>query len=135
MRVRLLHVAAVLTLATAPSAAQDPVPASDPTDASARASLMQAISRQLHPHWVPPQERGTDGLVTVLAWDLNEDGSLKDAPRVVRQTGINDTNRQYASLHAERAVRAVQQAAPFVLPKELYDKWKRISEWRFDRRT
>ena len=70
----------------------------------------------------------------MLAWELNADGSLAGRPRVVSQTGITDSNRPQAALHAERAVRAVQLAAPFDLPEEFYDRWRRIREWRFDRR-
>jgi hypothetical protein len=53
---------------------------------------------------------------------------------VVRQEGITDSNRPQAARHAEQAIRAVQLAAPFDLPPEFYDKWKRIRAWRFDRK-
>jgi outer membrane biosynthesis protein TonB len=96
---------------------------------SERAALEGAISRQLKPHWSAPQGVDAELLVTVVSWNLNKDGSLSGAPRVVRQTGINDANRAQASRHAEQAIRAVQLAAPFNLPAEYYDGWKRI---RFD---
>ena len=99
-----------------------------------QASLQQAINRQLKPHWSAPAGVDAEKLVTVLSWELNSDGSLSGRPRVVSQTGITDSNRPQAALHAERAIRAVQLAAPFNLPEEFYDKWKRIREWRFDRR-
>jgi uncharacterized protein YbjT (DUF2867 family) len=70
----------------------------------------------------------------VLAWDLNRDGSLAGTPRVVRQEGVNDVNRAQAPRHAEQAIRAVRLAAPFVLPADLYDGWKRVSDFRFDKR-
>lgn len=103
--------------------------------ASEAASLRSAISRQIKPYWAVPQGLDAEKLVTVLAWDLNPDGSLKGRPRVISQSGITDGNRNQADLHAERAIRAVQQAAPFRLPPEFYNEWKRISEWKFDRRT
>jgi len=99
-----------------------------------QASLRQAINRQLKPNWSAPQGADAELLVTVLSWDLNEDGSLAGKPRVVEQLGINDTNRAQASRHAEQAIRAVQLAAPFDLPPQYYNGWKRIREWRFDRR-
>lgn len=99
-----------------------------------QASLEQAINRQLRPRWSAPQGVDAEKLVTVLSWELNPDGSLKGRPQVVSQSGINDSNRPQASLHAERAIRAVQLAAPFELPEQFYDKWKRIRTWRFDRR-
>jgi len=99
-----------------------------------QASLQQAINRQLKPHWSAPSGVDAELLVTVLAWELNADGSLAGRPRVVSQSGINDSNRPQAALHAERAIRAVQLAAPFDLPEAFYDRWRRIREWRFDRR-
>jgi hypothetical protein len=101
---------------------------------SARASLQQAINRQLRPYWDAPSGLDAEQLVTVLAFRLNEDGSLAGTPRVVSQSGITDSNRPQAGLHAERAIRAVQRAQPFDLPDEYYEAWKNISEWRFDRR-
>jgi len=98
-----------------------------------KASIAQAIVRQLKPHWSAPQGVDAEKLVTVLSWELNPDGSLKGRPRVVRQTGITDSNRPQASLHAERAIRAVQLAAPFNLPEEYYDAWKSIRDATFDR--
>ena len=108
------------------------IPASE-IGASARASLVQAISRQIKPHWNAPSGVDAELLVTELAFELNEDGSLKGRPRVLRQSGTNDSNRPQASLHAERAIRAVQLAAPFDLPAEYYNAWKSIRGARFDR--
>lgn len=101
---------------------------------SERAALEQAINRELRPHWSAPQGLDAEKLITVLSWELNPDGSLKGRPQVISQSGITDSNRPQAALHAERAIRAVQLAAPFDLPEQFYDKWKRIRDWRFDRR-
>ena len=100
--------------------------------ASARASIAAAISRQLKPHWSPPSGPDAEKIVSVIAWQLNEDGSLAGRPRLVRQTGINDTNRAQAERHAEQAIRAVQLAAPFDLPPEYYNAWKNVSAFSFD---
>lgn len=102
--------------------------------AAEAASLIQAISREIKPHWNAPQGVDAELLVTVLSFELNRDGSLKGTPRVVSQSGVTDSNRPQQQLHAERAIRAVQLAAPFDLPDEFYDKWKRVSSLRFDRR-
>lgn len=102
--------------------------------AAEAASLIQSISREIKPHWNAPQGVDAELLVTVLSFELNPDGTLKGRPQVVSQAGINDSNRPQAQLHAERAIRAVQLAAPFDLPDEFYDKWKRVSQLRFDRR-
>ncbi len=100
--------------------------------ASARASLVQAIARKIKPHWQPPSGPEVDQIVTVLRFRLNEDGSLAGRPSVVRQTGVNDTNRAQADRHAEQAIRAVQLADPFDLPPEYYNAWKNITAFSFD---
>jgi outer membrane biosynthesis protein TonB len=99
-----------------------------------RSSLAAAISRQLKPKWAAPQGADADKLVTILSWSLNRDGTLAGQPTVVRQDGITDSNRPQASRHAEQAIRAVQLAAPFELPPEYYDAWKRVASFRFDRK-
>ena len=72
--------------------------------------------------------------MTILSFNLNRDGTLAGTPTVVRQLGINDTNRNQADRHAEQAVKAVRLAAPFDLPAEYFDAWKRVSQFRFDKR-
>lgn len=99
-----------------------------------RSGLSATITRQLKPNWKAPQGPESDQLVTYLAFALNRDGSLAGKPTVVRQSGITDTNRNQAALHAENAIRAVELAAPFHLPPEYYDAWKRVSSFKFDRR-
>lgn len=111
---------------------QQTAPPAERIGPAEQASLQQAIARQLRPHWKPPSGAGAEDLVTILAFDLNPDGSLKGRPRVVRQTGVTDTNRPQAGRHEELAIRAVQLAAPFDLPEKYYNGWKRISNWRFD---
>ena len=108
------------------------IPASE-IGPSATASLIQSLSRQIKPHWNAPSGVDAELLVTELAFELNPDGSLKSRPRVLRQSGINASNRPQAGLHAERSIRAVQLAAPFDLPPELYTAWKSIRGARFDR--
>jgi hypothetical protein len=101
--------------------------------ASAKASLFQAVARQLRPKWQPPSGPDVEELVTKIRFRLNADGSLSGRPEVVRQSGINDTNRPQASRHAELAVRAVQLAAPFDLPSEYYEAWKVVTvdfDWK-----
>ena len=110
----------------------DRVPASQ-IGASEKASLRQAIARQLKPHWSSPQGADAELLVTIVAFDLNPDGTLSGAPRVVGQDGITDSNRPQAGRHAELAMRAVQLAAPFDLPPKLYNAWKSVKGVKFDR--
>ena len=99
-----------------------------------RSALSGAITRQLKPKWTAPQGADADQLVTVLAWDMNPDGTLAGAPRVVSQAGITDANQAQAQRHAEQAIRAVRLAAPFDLPANLYAAWKHVASFRFDRK-
>lgn len=101
--------------------------------AAEQAALSSAITRQLRPKWTAPNGVDVDKLVSVVAWRLNKDGSLRGTPRLVRQSGITPSNEAQAKLHAERAIRAVQLAAPFNLPEQFYDRWDDL-EWTFDRR-
>jgi outer membrane biosynthesis protein TonB len=100
--------------------------------AAERASLQAAINRQLKPEWKAPEGVDVEKLDTVITWDLNPDGSLKGQPRFVSQTGKTDSNAPQQRRHIEQAIRAVQIAAPFKLPPEFYDQWKRLT-WHFDR--
>lgn len=100
--------------------------------ASTKASLVQAIAREIKPHWKPPSGPEVEQITTFLRFRLNSDGSLDGRPTVVRQTGINDTNRAQAGRHGEQAIRAVQLAAPFDLPEEYYEAWKVVGPFGFD---
>lgn len=107
------------------------VPASQ-IGASAKASLVQAIAREIKPKWSPPDGPDVNEITTFLRFRLNPDGSLAGRPELIRQTGINDVNRAQAGRHAEQAIRAVQLAAPFDLPEEYYEAWKLVSPFSFD---
>lgn len=108
------------------------VPASQ-IGASAKASLFQAVGRQLRPHWQPPSGPDVDKIVTKVRFRLNANGSLNGRPTLVGQRGVNDTNRAQAGRHGEQAIRAVQLAAPFDLPEEYYEAWKTVTvdfDWK-----
>ncbi|WP_285711576.1 energy transducer TonB [Erythrobacter oryzae] len=101
-----------------------------------RAALFSAITRQIRPHWQGQAPSGVDveKLVAVVNWELNPDGSLKGRPRCkVNPASITTSNQPQVGVYCERAIRAVQRAAPFKLPEQFYDRWKAL-EWQFDRR-
>ncbi|MEM7781216.1 MAG: energy transducer TonB [Pseudomonadota bacterium] len=99
-----------------------------------RAALTSAITRQLRRHWSAPIGVDAERLVSTVTWQLNSDGSLKGRPRCRTQpASITPSNRPQAALHCERAIRAVQLAAPFNLPEQFYSRWDDL-EWQFDRR-
>lgn len=99
-----------------------------------RAALSSAITRQLRPHWSAPSGLDAEKLISTVSWELAPDGSLRGTPRCRTDPGsITASNQPQAGLHCERAIRAVQRAAPFNLPEQFYDRWKAL-EWQFDRR-
>lgn len=101
--------------------------------ASAKASLFQAVARQLRPRWRPVDGADREKLVSKVRFRLNPDGSLAGSPVLLGQSGITDANRPQASRHGENAIRAVQLAAPFDLPAEYYEAWKVVTvdfDWR-----
>lgn len=101
--------------------------------ASARASLLQGIVREVKPHWQPPSGPDVDRLVSKVRFRLNTDGTLAGRPTLVSQRGESDTNRAQAGRHGEQAIRAVQLAAPFDLPSEHYAAWKTVTldfDWK-----
>lgn len=98
------------------------------------ADLRSAISRQIKKNWSAPNGVEAELLVSVVSWKLNPDGSLKGRPTCrTAPNSITASNRPQASLHCERAIRAVQLAAPFKLPEQFYSRWDDL-EWQFDRR-
>jgi outer membrane biosynthesis protein TonB len=97
------------------------------------ASLGAEVRRQIKPHWKSPTGADVELLRTTVVVRLNPDGTLAGAPSIVQQTGVNDSNRAQARLHADQAIKAVRLAAPFQLPAQFYDAWKEIRP-TFDRR-
>lgn len=103
--------------ATTPQAAQ--------IGAAVKSSLAAEVLRQVKPHWSPPSGADSEKLRTQVIVRLDERGRIVGTP-TVKQTGITASNRAQADLHRERAVRAVELAAPFRLPSEYYPAWKTI---------
>ncbi|MDY7096979.1 MAG: energy transducer TonB [Pseudomonadota bacterium] len=99
-----------------------------------RAALASAITRQLRPHWTAPSGADANKLVSIVKWKLNQDGSLIGRPTCENvPSSVTASNRPQAGPHCERAIRAVQLAAPFNLPEQFYSRWDDL-EWQFDRR-
>ena len=98
------------------------------------ADYIRSLSRQLQPHWQMPEGEGAEALATRVTWTMDEDGNFEVAPTVVSQSGVTEANAALAPLHAERALRAVEQAAPFDLPPNLPPAWRRVT-YVFNQRT
>jgi len=97
-------------------------------EAAMTQSEIEALKARLYQCWNPPRGvREARNLRVVVKINLNQDGSLAGAPRIVG--GGFDPLGQIA---AESAVRAVQICAPFdILPPEKYHVWREI-DFTFD---
>lgn len=109
------------------TAANAPAPITGPI----RSSLAAEVARQLKRKWQGPNGLEVEKLATTVEWDLNPDGTLAGAPRLVAQTGVTDANRPQARRHIEQALRAVRLAAPFQLPPQYYSAWRHL-RYTFD---
>ena len=72
------------------------IPASQ-IGASAKASLLAQISRELKPNWNAPDGADADKLYTLVSWQLNADGSLKSGPTCKPTQGVTETNKTQAA--------------------------------------
>ncbi len=93
---------------------------------TARRQIDVSIKGEIAPYWKRNVPAGVDveQLRTVLRIRLNKEGGLAGTPTLVSQSGKTDSNAPQQKLHIERAIKSVQQAAPFKLPAEYYDNWK-----------
>ena len=100
-----------------------------------RSSLAGEVARALKRRWQGPNGLDVDKLVTTLEWDLNPDGSLAGAPRVLSQSGMTPANQAQAGRHKEQAIKAVRLAAPFGLPAQYYPAWRHLRftfDWKIN---
>ncbi len=95
------------------------------TAAQVRTTIDVSIDGAIGPFWKRNIPTGVEveQLVTTVEIRLNKDGSLAGA-RLKSQSGKTDSNVPQQALHIERAIKSVQQAAPFNLPAEYYDQWR-----------
>lgn len=84
--------------------------------------LAAAIKRQVQPCYELGGLGGTPAMriVTILRLRFTQDGSVAGTPQVVRQDGVDPSNRAYQQQIAEVARRAVLRCSPLRLPAELY---------------
>lgn len=108
-----------------PSKGKATTPPAAKAGPAVQSALAAEILRQIKPRWKPPSGADSEKLRTTVQVQLDRNGAIIGQPRV-SQTGVTAANRAQAELHRERAVRAVQLAAPFKLPAQFYDAWKNI---------
>ncbi len=115
------------------SAGRSPTPSGPVIDGKVRVSLAGEVLRQVRPNWQGrvPQGLNADRIVSILSVELNPDGNLARRPTLIGQEGVDETNRAQAQRHAEEAIRAVQLSAPFRLPPNLYNGWKKLPPLKF----
>ena len=90
------------------------------------ASLERELYRLVKQKWRPPTGADAELLRTKVTARLDPNGRIIGTPTATT-TGITPSNRSQVEIHQERAIAAVQLAAPFTtLPEKYYDEWKVI---------
>lgn len=90
------------------------------------ASLQRELYRLVKQKWRPPTGADAELLRTTVTARLDSNGRIVGTPTATT-TGITPSNRSQVKIHQERAIAAVQLAAPFTtFPEKYYDEWKVI---------
>ena len=90
------------------------------------ASLERELYRLVKQKWRPPTGADAELLRTKVTARLDPNGRIIGTPTATT-TGITPSNRSQVEIHQERAIAAVQLAAPFTTFREkYYDEWKVI---------
>lgn len=93
---------------------------------AAVASLERELYRLVKQKWRPPTGADAELLRTTVTARLDPEGRIIGTPTATT-TGITPSNRSQVEIHQERAIAAVQLAAPFTtFPEKYYDEWKVI---------
>ena len=93
---------------------------------AAVASLERELYRLVKQKWRPPTGADAELLRTKVTARLDSSGRIIGKPTATT-TGITPSNRSQVEIHQERAIAAVQLAAPFTtFPEKYYDEWKVI---------
>ncbi|MEQ1689626.1 MAG: hypothetical protein ABL874_13720 [Sphingopyxis sp.] len=116
--------------------ARSPVPPAAQSAAAIRADIRVSINAEVRRPWNEGRCRlsGVDieRLNTHVVFNLTQSGGLERIVSVTT-TGMTESNRPQLALFEECARRAIQAAAPFNLPAEHYDYWRRY-ELDFNKR-
>lgn len=100
-----------------------------PATGALRKSIDTAIGDSIRPYWRPPSGVDIEQLVTRIRFQLKQDGSLDGEPVIVGQSGVTASNAAQKRRHAENAIKAIKQAAPFRLDPKYFNQWQ---TWTFD---
>ena len=100
--------------------------AAEKASSAAVASLERELYRLIKQKWRPPSGADAELLRTKVTARLDSNGRIIGTPTATT-TGITASNRSQVDIHQERAIAAVQLAAPFTtFPEKFYDEWKVI---------
>jgi hypothetical protein len=110
-------------IAEAPAAPSRPaVSGASSFSAAAKASIDQAIKRQIQPcaDRQPALGAGAERIRVVLNLRLSPTGRLTRPPTVVRTSGVDDDNARFEQLVTDQAIAVYRACSPLRLPSELY---------------
>ena len=109
-------------IADAPRAERSEPQSAATFSAAAKASVDQAIKRQIQPcaDRQPALGPGAERIRVVLNLRLERSGRLSRPPSVVRTSGIDDDNARYEDQVIDQAIRVYRACSPLRLPPELY---------------
>ncbi|WP_417622769.1 cell envelope biogenesis protein TolA [Parasphingorhabdus sp.] len=100
--------------------------AAEKASAATVASLQRELYRLVKQKWRPPTGADAELLRTKVTARLDSEGRIIGTPTATT-TGITPSNRSQVDVHQERAIAAVQLAAPYTtFPEKFYDEWKVI---------
>lgn len=99
-----------------------PAPAAATFGAEAKASVDQAIKRQIQPcaDRQPALGAGAERIRVVLNLRLDRSGRLQRPPTVVRTSGVDADNERYEQPVIDQAIAVYRACSPLRLPPELY---------------
>ncbi|ATW03987.1 cell envelope biogenesis protein TolA [Sphingorhabdus sp. YGSMI21] len=110
----------------APSVSRNQNIAAEKASPAAVASLERELYRLIKQKWRPPTGADAELLRTKVTARLDSSGNIIGRPTATT-TGITPSNRSQVEIHQERAIAAIQLAAPFTtFPEKYYDEWKVI---------
>ena len=110
----------------APSVSRNQNIAAERASPAAVASLERELYRLIKQKWRPPTGADAELLRTTVTARLDSSGRIIGTPTATT-VGITPSNRSQVDIHQERAIAAVQLAAPFTtFPEKFYDEWKVI---------
>jgi colicin import membrane protein len=93
--------------------------------------LESALRAQIYPCWQEPADPSPRLIVTIQI-QLAQNGNVVGNPVLLRPTNLAGADGRLL-VAVDNAKRAIEQCAPFDLPKDRYSQW-RVVNFSFDKR-